>query len=142
MNIRLQTLLVLGIMSSESAAAPSKNSVAFIAAPSNKGGVSPNSALHDSSDAASSGEVPRLPESDPNADIPTLKLGETITFEEMGPVILNMDGTTRRINNWNEMSDKEREVTWRRISKRNEERRQKMLEQLEQASGDTGDEKA
>lgn len=41
-------------------------------------------------------------------------------------------GTTRRIENWDQMTERERQVTWRRISKRNEERRQKLLQQLEQ----------
>mmetsp|Transcript_4980 Transcript_4980/g.7812 ORF Transcript_4980/g.7812 Transcript_4980/m.7812 type:complete len:143 (+) Transcript_4980:187-615(+) len=79
-------------------------------------------------------EVPLLPESDPNKDIPTIKLGETIKFEEMGPVIINLDGSTRRIDNWDEMTDKEREVAWRRISKRNEERRKMLLEKMEKES--------
>lgn len=77
-------------------------------------------------------EIPLLPESDPNADIPTLKLGEAMRFEELGPVIINLDGTTRRIDNWNEMTVREREVTWRRISKRNEERRRMLLEKMQQ----------
>jgi len=54
---------------------------------------------------------------------------ETISFEEMGPVIINTDGTTRQIANWNQMTKREQEVTWKRISKRNEERRKALLEQ-------------
>ena len=77
-------------------------------------------------------EVPQLPEADPNANIPRINLGETIRFEEMGPIILNTDGTTRRIENWDQMTKKEQEVTWRRISKRNEERRKVLLEKLRQ----------
>ena len=58
---------------------------------------------------------------------------ESITFEEMGPVIINSDGTTRRIDNWDQMTKGEQEVAWRRIAKRNEERRKVLLErQLEQ----------
>jgi len=39
-------------------------------------------------------ELPLLPSSDPenSKNLPKIKLGETITFEEMGPVILNNDG--------------------------------------------------
>jgi len=51
----------------------------------------------------------------------------------MGPAIINLDGTTRRIDNWSELSEREKEVTWRRISKRNEERRKMLLEQTEKA---------
>ncbi len=54
---------------------------------------------------------------------------ESIRFEDMGPVIINADGTTRRIDNWDQMTKKEQEVAWRRISKRNEARRKALLEQ-------------
>jgi hypothetical protein len=54
---------------------------------------------------------------------------ESIRFEEMGPVIINADGTTRRIDNWDQMTKGEQEVAWRRIAKRNEERREALLEQ-------------
>lgn len=74
-------------------------------------------------------EIPQLPTADPDKDIPTIKLGETISFEEMGPVIINLDGTTRRIDNWETMTEQEQKVAWRRISKRNEERRKILLEQ-------------
>lgn len=79
------------------------------------------------------GELPQLPPPDPKSDknIPTIKLGETIRFEEFGPIILNTDGSTRRIENWDTLTEKEKEVTWRRISRRNEERRKVLLAQLE-----------
>ena len=87
-----------------------------------------------------SNEVPQLPASDPNnKDIPTIRLGETISFEEFGPVILNTDGSTRRIANWDILTEAEKKVTWRRISKRNEERRKVLLQKQqeeEQASKD------
>ena len=38
-------------------------------------------------------------------------------------------GTTRSIANWDQMTEQERKVAWRRISKRNEERRNALLEQ-------------
>jgi len=47
----------------------------------------------------------------------------------MGPVIINADGTTRRIDNWDQMTKNEQEVAWRRIAKRNEERRKALLEE-------------
>ena len=37
--------------------------------------------------------VPLLPEPDANSNLPSIKLGETISFEAMGPIILNADGT-------------------------------------------------
>eukprot|EP00546_Thalassionema_frauenfeldii_P009846 CAMPEP_0178918096 /NCGR_PEP_ID=MMETSP0786-20121207/13633_1 /TAXON_ID=186022 /ORGANISM="Thalassionema frauenfeldii, Strain CCMP 1798" /LENGTH=132 /DNA_ID=CAMNT_0020591761 /DNA_START=125 /DNA_END=523 /DNA_ORIENTATION=- len=84
-------------------------------------------------------EIPQLPTADPDKDIPTIKLGETISFEEMGPVIINLDGTTRRIDNWDTMTEQEQKVAWRRISKRNEERRKKLLEQQEKDTGGARD---
>merc|ERR1719223_2158984 len=73
-----------------------------------------------------------LPPSDPNNEnIPKLKFGETLRLEAFGPIILNSDGTTRRISNWENLTEKEQEVTWRRIRKRNEERRNILLQQAE-----------
>jgi len=73
-------------------------------------------------------ELPQLPMSDPNDEsIPTLKFGETLRLDALGPIIINTDGSTRRIDNWNELSEQEKEVSWRRISKRNEERRKALL---------------
>lgn len=73
--------------------------------------------------------LPQLPESSGDPGIPSIKLGETIRFEDWGPIILNTDGTTRRIANWDQLTEQEKKVTWRRISKRNEERRLVLLEQ-------------
>ena len=86
-------------------------------------------------------DVPLLGEGDPNdTSIPRIKLGETIRFEEMGPIILNTDGTTRRIANWDTLTEGEKKVTWRRISKRNEERRKRLLEQQSQRDQEEGGE--
>lgn len=58
-------------------------------------------------------------------------MGESLKLDHLGPIILNTDGTTRRIDNWDNLTEREREVTWRRIKKRNEERR-KILEAQQQ----------
>ena len=92
------------------------------------------------SKSETSNEIPQLPPPDPNSNLPTIKLGETITFEEWGPIILNTDGSTRKIANWDNLSEKEKEVTWRRISKRNEERRQVLLQQQQQQQQQQGEE--
>jgi hypothetical protein len=78
-------------------------------------------------------EVPQLPPPDPESDLPSIKLGETISFEQFGPMILNTDGSIRRIANWDILTEHEKEVSWRRISKRNEERRQVLLKRQEEA---------
>jgi hypothetical protein len=99
-------------------------SAAFAAAPA---GADSNNSNEMSSDA-----VPLLPAADPNSKLPSLKFGETLSFEEMGPIILNADGTTRRISNWDQMTPQEQQTTWRRIKKRNEERRNKLLQDQQQ----------
>lgn len=48
-------------------------------------------------------------------------------LDHLGPIIINTDGTTRRIDDWDTLSEREKETTWRRIKKRNAERRE-MLE--------------
>ena len=75
--------------------------------------------------------IPQLPAGDLNdKSVPVLKLGESIAFEELGPVIINTDGTTRRIDNWDQMTQQEREVTWKRISRRNAQRRAALEEKM------------
>ena len=90
---------------------------------------------------ASFSSLPLLPPPNPNREegsIRSIKLGESISFEEFGPIILNTDGTTRRIDNWDTLTEHEKAVSWRRISKRNEQRRQALLKQMEEVKEDAG----
>mmetsp|Transcript_16491 Transcript_16491/g.36333 ORF Transcript_16491/g.36333 Transcript_16491/m.36333 type:complete len:167 (+) Transcript_16491:206-706(+) len=88
-------------------------------------------------DTKDEAEVLKLPEATNDPSIPSIQLGETISFQEMGPVIINTDGTTRTIDNWDQMSKHEQEVAWKRISKRNEQRRKALLAQeQEQNAGE------
>lgn len=89
--------------------------------------------------SSESGNIPQLPAPDPNSNLPSIKLGESIRFEEWGPIILNSDGTTRRIANWDTLTEHERQVTWRRISKRNEERRLALLEKQKEEESQAED---
>ena len=50
--------------------------------------------------------------------------GEPAVMDHLGPVVVNADGTLARISNWDEMTDKEKQLTKRRIAKRNIERLQ------------------
>ena len=51
-------------------------------------------------------------------------------MDELGPIIINPDGTTRRITNWDTLTTQEKKSSWRLISKRNKERLAKLkLEQ-------------
>ena len=103
------------------------------AAPQGDAADNGNQESETSSSAAAESSIPQLPASTGNdPTIPSIKLGETIRFEEFGPIILNTDGTTRRIANWDTLTKQEQAATWRRISKRNEERRLVLLEQQQQ----------
>ena len=82
-----------------------------------------------------------LPAPDPNGgspDIPKLDVnGGSVKLDGLGPVVVNHDGSLSRITNWPQLTEREREVTQRRIAKRNGER----LERLRAATGGgTGDE--
>lgn len=72
-----------------------------------------------------------LPAPDPNGDpsIPKLDVnGGTIAMDAMGPVVVNEDGSLSRIANWPMLTDREKEVTQRRIAKRNKERLDRLRE--------------
>jgi predicted Fe-S protein YdhL (DUF1289 family) len=51
-----------------------------------------------------------------------LKLGETKSMDELGPIIVNKDGTLRRISNWNILTAHEKESSFRQIAARNMKR--------------------
>ena len=56
-----------------------------------------------------------------NVNVLTLD-GDALTFERLGPMIINTDGTVRRIANWDILSPQEKESSWRLISARNRKR--------------------
>ena len=130
-NHWLVLLVLLATMSKGNSAPTRTNEAAFAASAGSGESVERN--------IANDNEIPLLPASDPNSNIPSLKLGETMRFEEMGPIIINLDGTTRRIDNWNEMTKHEQEVSWRRLAKRNDERRKMLMEKMQQESSDSKD---
>lgn len=47
----------------------------------------------------------------------------TLKIDHLGPIIINTDGTMSRIANWNEMTEKERYITVKRITARNIQRK-------------------
>ena len=52
-----------------------------------------------------------------------LVLGEsTSLYDKMGPLVINDDGSTRRIANWDVLTEKEKQNTLRVISRRNKVR--------------------
>ncbi|CEJ80009.1 hypothetical protein VHEMI00217 [[Torrubiella] hemipterigena] len=48
--------------------------------------------------------------------------GTTVKLSDLGPIVVNVDGTIARISNWAQMADIERETTVRMIGKRNKQR--------------------
>lgn len=74
-------------------------------------------------DEAVEGNVPLLPAAAEAGTAAHLELGgKGVSMPELGPIIINADGTTRRITNWNTLTKGEQESSWRLISKRNQER--------------------
>lgn len=67
-------------------------------------------------------EILALPSSVSSDGIRQIALGETLKFDELGPIIINTDGTTRRITNWDKLTKNEQTTTWRLISARNKKR--------------------
>jgi hypothetical protein len=56
-------------------------------------------------------------------DIKQLALnGEKLNLDYLGPIIINTDGTTKRITNWDTLTKGEQATTWRVISARNKKR--------------------
>ena len=123
-------LLAVIIFSSDSSAFVSSSRRNFITVSAMS--TSPESTSSTMKSKEDGKEVLQLPESSNDPSIPSIKLGESIKFEDMGPVIINADGSTRQIANWDKMTEAEQQVAWRRISKRNEERRKALLEQQQQ----------
>jgi predicted Fe-S protein YdhL (DUF1289 family) len=52
----------------------------------------------------------------------SLELGETLALDHLGPIIINKDGTLRRITNWSGLTANEKKHTLRKVSLRNQKR--------------------
>ena len=60
-------------------------------------------------------------------------------MDDLGPIIVNPDGTTRRIANWDSLSRQERESAWRLISARNRLRIERLrAQEVGEESDNTG----
>eukprot|EP01065_Artemidia_motanka_P037145 TRINITY_DN45426_c0_g1_i1.p1 TRINITY_DN45426_c0_g1~~TRINITY_DN45426_c0_g1_i1.p1 ORF type:complete len:251 (+),score=46.82 TRINITY_DN45426_c0_g1_i1:74-754(+) len=53
-----------------------------------------------------------------------LDVGSSASLASLGPIIINVDGTTRRIANWDKMSEEEQRLAAIRIVKRNQQRKE------------------
>ena len=69
---------------------------------SSSSSLSPSSSSSSSisNDELKEEEIPLLPEST-GAEVRSFKLGESLKLDELGPIIINIDGTTRRIGKSN-----------------------------------------
>jgi hypothetical protein len=64
-----------------------------------------------------------------------LTLGQRVSLEqELGPLVVNADGTVGRIANWHQMTEKEKANVLRVLGKRNKERIMALKEQKEPSS--------
>lgn len=82
--------------------------------------------------------LPMPPEGGTTTSDATQKIivnGDKLNLDELGPMIVNADGTVRRIANWQGLTAREQAVAWRRIAKRNQER----VEELKAAGVTVGE---
>lgn len=63
-----------------------------------------------------------------------------VPLDELGPLIVNPDGSLRRIANWQELSEGERAAALRRLSRRNAQRLATLQQQEQQQPGQRPDE--
>ncbi|KAM0275142.1 hypothetical protein ACHAQH_007516 [Verticillium albo-atrum] len=79
-----------------------------------------------------------LPSTESTADGSTnITLGSTVSMDALGPVVVNVNGTLSRINNWAEMNEIEKENTMRVLGKRNRQRREALLKAQSAQAEDT-----
>lgn len=70
-----------------------------------------------------------------NPSTTQLPLGGTVSMDHLGPIIINTDGTTKRIANWDQLTKAEQENTIRVISARNKKRIEALKKQQDEISG-------
>ena len=87
----------------------------------------------------SNDSIKLLPEPSTTEKSREIKLGETFRFEELGPIIINPDGTTRRITNWENLTKQEQASTYRLISARNKKRLEGLQRRSEEDAKTTTD---
>lgn len=95
---------------------------------SKEGAAKPYSTVYGGMGATPHVPAPGITPSSGALDVGT---GESSTsFEDLGPVVLNEDGSLSRIKNWADMTEAERRRTGKVIAKRNAKRRDVLLKAL------------
>jgi len=56
--------------------------------------------------------------------------GESVGLRDLGPIIINPDGSARRITNWAVLTAAEKEVAWRRVRLRNARRMKTLITEM------------
>ncbi|KAI9313929.1 hypothetical protein BX666DRAFT_1974859 [Dichotomocladium elegans] len=69
------------------------------------------------------------------ATVQQVDVNDTFKLKELGPVVVNVDGTISRINNWHEMSDIEKDNVNRILLIRNRQRLAKLKKEREEQEG-------
>ncbi|OAA69714.1 hypothetical protein ISF_02984 [Cordyceps fumosorosea ARSEF 2679] len=64
--------------------------------------------------------------------------GSTVKLSDLGPLVVNVDGTVARIANWKEMTEAERETTVRMVGRRNKQRLDALKQRKEEEEGTGG----
>lgn len=92
-----------------------------------------------------SDEIPALPApvDVSNDDKRELKVGgPSVAMDELGPIIVNTDGTLRRIENWAQLTKAEQLNTLRIVARRNKQRLEALRELEAEENGHSSAEKA
>ncbi|KAK0189746.1 hypothetical protein F5146DRAFT_637787 [Armillaria mellea] len=61
----------------------------------------------------------RLSAPSDKSDVTQVGFGSTVKLDDLGPMVVNSDGTLCRVANWANMTEKEKETTLRVLSARN-----------------------
>ena len=57
-----------------------------------------------------------------------ISMEQVVKMDNLGPIILNSDGTMSRINGWENLTEGERERSLRLIAKRNKARKESLMQ--------------
>ncbi|CAO3678884.1 unnamed protein product [Umbelopsis vinacea] len=77
-----------------------------------------------------------LPAAGDSESVPTTEVNSSFKLSELGPVVINENGTMSRIDNWHEMSDIEKANVNRILLKRNKARLEKLRKERDAAASD------
>ncbi|RUS28240.1 hypothetical protein BC938DRAFT_482117 [Jimgerdemannia flammicorona] len=100
--------------------------------------VPPNMAITDDDTHDPLGQPLALPASTSDSTTQVSVGGDSVKLMDMGPVVVNADGTISRIDNWHELSDIERQNVNRILLKRNAQRLAQLKEKEAAAGGGVG----